>query len=863
MWGKAKSGASFPAHSLLYHMLDVAAVAFTLLSGVLPEAQRTRLLGLFEGSTQDRLRAVVFIAAMHDWGKATPAFQSKVPDLRDALQNRGFSFAESGTLRHGEAGYLLLRDLFRTRDLPSWLDYLRLSTAHHGTIPRRVCLNKAKHRPGERGIGDTWADARQELLADLEKALGPVPNIAALEPSPGDLLVLGGFVSVCDWLGSNTDHFPYTAPDLEPRQYWRKAQAQAQLAVHAAGLRAPSNAKPPHFQTLFPFSPRPLQAVAETLAQETKEPALHIVEAPMGEGKTEAALLLAQGASHHLGADGFYVGMPTKATANQFLWRTRRFLDNTERGAEALVLAHGDASLVDTNFESIHGDDKLIAAEWFQSSKQRLLAPYGVGTIDQALRTVMLVRHHFVGLFGLAGKTVILDEVHAYDDYTGELMEHLVHWLGALGSSVVLLSATLPKSTRERLIRRYLQGRGLPVGSGEPAPSYPRLTTVTSSGVQATSFDAFSEPVSYRVCKRQFESEESEVQFIASELRRHCDNGACVGYIANTVHRAQQVARLLDEVGCRALLIHARLFPEERLRREKAALELVGPDTPQDQQRSPALIVGTQVLEQSLDLDFDVLITDTAPIDLVLQRMGRLHRHTRLRPQNAQSPLLELIVPNSPESTRRICGVYDECVINASLERLDARSSVTLPTDIDALVSEVYDPLDELRGNDAAAVERWGAKLADRQFAHERLIPDANAPEFLEDLEEVQNRYRDPDDPSAGETVRAATRLGESIQVVCLVKRGDEVFLDESSESPFDINAPLRKAEVRSLANRSISVSRPSIRRTLQDDNAENRPTCWKDSALLRHRRLVLFENGEAQVGNETLRLDAHLGLVL
>ncbi|MEJ7654067.1 MAG: HD domain-containing protein [Chloroflexia bacterium] len=353
-----------------------------------------------------------------------------------------------------------------------------------------------------------WQAAREDL-ADRLASLLELPSALLSGLDHANAMKLAGLVSVCDWIGSNEDFFPHaageapTVPELDVESYWRQAREVARRALHELGWSAwrpaPGSLT---FADLFPGKePRPLQTEAVELAESLDGPGLVVVEAPMGEGKTEAAFYLADRWSVDLEQRGVYFALPTQATSNQMYGRAAEFLGSRYPDEVVnLQLAHGQAALHSTERQSFQpgglydeaaGSDgapaTVLAAEWFTHRKRALLAPFGVGTVDQALLAVLQTRHGFVRLFGLAGKTVVVDEVHAYDAYMTTLLSRLLEWLGALGSPVVLLSATLPQRRREDLLRAYARGAGWDAPNELQTAPYPRLswTTARSTGARA------------------------------------------------------------------------------------------------------------------------------------------------------------------------------------------------------------------------------------------------------------------------------------------------------------------------------------------------------------------------------------------
>ena len=298
-----------------------------------------------------------------------------------------------------------------------------------------------------------------------------------------------------------------------------------------------------------------------------------------------------------------------------------------------LQLVHGGTLLNDTfqdlHLSGIHDPEtggEIRAGEWFTSKKRALLSEYGVGTVDQAILPILPVRHNFVRLWGLANRVVLFDEIHAYDAYTGTLLVHLLRWLLALGSSVVLLSATLPPSIRRKLAG--VVGACLP----EQEIGYPRLTVFCPGGVEQSHFEADPE----RRLTLRLQGIAPDLPSMHSALEERLVNGGMGLALVNTVQRAQELYQLFPEGeplehegqrvgkrladGTEVLLFHARFPANRRQAREDVVLEIFGEG---GRRNGTKILLATQVAEQSLDLDFDVIATDLAPIDLVLQRAGR------------------------------------------------------------------------------------------------------------------------------------------------------------------------------------------------------------------------------------------------
>jgi CRISPR-associated endonuclease/helicase Cas3 len=503
------------------------------------------------------------------------------------------------------------------------------------------------------------------------------------------------------------------------------------------------------------------------------------------------------------------------------------------------------------------------AQEWFLPKKRTLLAEHAVGTIDQALLGVLRTRHGFVRLYGLAGKTVILDEVHAYDTFTSTILERLVEWFGALGTTVVLLSATLPSTRRRALLAAYRKGAG---GSSEIAlddAQYPRLTTVTSVEASSVHFVPRSDPVTVEIARI-----DPDVAKIAEVLIGHLHDGGCAGWICNTVNRAQAAYEAIARIdpSLPRLLLHARMLPEDRAEREQRLETLLGPESRGARRPERHVVVGTQVLEQSLDVDFDFLVTDLAPIDLLLQRAGRLHRHRDRSNRSAAHPRPRLRIAYGDGafhsiSIHAVAKVYAEALVRGTLRALQGRTRLTLPDDIEPLIEEVYrgtppETDDELFG---PYIDLFGGSIAQRQNAQVRLLP---RPTDQDDIfGNLRMPFSDDEDPQVHEELLAITRDAErSVQVVCLVGRDGQVFVFEDDTVPILLDLVPDRTLAARLARRTISMSHRKLVPELLSNPV---PPGWQERALLRHRRAVVFTERVAIVAGVRLELHPELGLII
>jgi len=436
---------------------------------------------------------------------------------------------------------------------------------------------------------------------------------------------LAGLTSVADWIGSNERFFP--------SNYTEKSIHKTTTAVHALdaiGFRKAQFVRNLSFHDLFhdPKEPEkiwvPNEMQEKTLAT-VCGPGVYVVEAPMGTGKTEAALW----AGYHLllsgKAMGIYFALPTQATSNRIHLRVNDFLRRIAPETPASRLIHGNSWLMDndcgihpavTDKQGMPFDDARTARDWFASAKRALIAPFGVGTVDQALLGVVAAKHFFVRHFALAGKVVILDEVHSYDLYTGTLIDKLITTLEGLGCTVIVLSATLSGKRRAQIVSHP---EDVEDEAGRPYP----LISGRNEGQSLKPVAAA--PSKSRTVKIDFITREGGVEEAITIAR----NGGAVVWICNTIDAAQKQYRRFAGSAQKELpvgLLHSR-FPYWL--REKIETEWMGRLDKDGKTRCGCILVSTQIVEQSVDLDADLLISELAPTDMLLQRLGRLWRHER------------------------------------------------------------------------------------------------------------------------------------------------------------------------------------------------------------------------------------------
>jgi CRISPR-associated endonuclease/helicase Cas3 len=657
LWAKLKrddTGRVDRWHSLVDHSADVAAVVEALFQVPVIAARLARLAGGdLARVTIARLCALAFL---HDIGKANRGFQSRwQPGVRGAGH-----IAELAWLFRGTGSESLCAAACEALRAPLWETWFTEASwplfdavfAHHGRPWKPDSGAKHDRHWAPEAAYDPIAalkimgDHLIKWFPDAFEQASPLPEMPAFHHAFAGLLMLA------DWLGSDTAFFPYSNGSSTDRMAF--ARPQARLALQDVGLavaapRSAARAARHEFSALFGFRPHPMQTAARL-------PSAHcvVLEAETGSGKTEAALwrflqLFEAGA-----VDGMYFALPTRVAATQAFARIRRFADaafGADRPAVVLavpgqVQADGvpGHSLPDFGFAwDDDPNDAVRQSRWAAAHPKRFLAAQiAVGTIDQALLGAIRTRHAHMRGAMLLRQLLVVDEVHASDRYMEALLSGLLRGHLQAGGHALLLSATLGAAARARLL-----GTAIPEPEAAIATPYPALSWADGRCAIDT-VDTRTKTVA--VAAQNFADQTGQIAALALEAAR---GGAKVLVIRNTVGGAIAAQRALEAMDATAFLFraagvaaphHSRYAAEDRALLDHAVEACLG----KAREAGGIVLIGTQTLEVSLDLDADLLITDLCPADVLLQRIGRLHRHAgRARPAGFETPRAIVLTPEN------------------------------------------------------------------------------------------------------------------------------------------------------------------------------------------------------------------------
>jgi CRISPR-associated endonuclease/helicase Cas3 len=745
-WAKTDPETNLPSLTVQDHCLTVGWVAREL---------STHLPASITDIFPDGWNTLI---AAHDIGKITPGFQLKCPlwkhyeeignqvnKITMATNHAVVSQWHLQTNAHGAAN----------RRTHTWL----MSTgAHHGSYPYGTA-SRIFDEILEGGLEAEFKALRDQLLESLIQEFGDLPTESAKwKTHAARIHLLTGFTIFSDWIGSNTDWFPASLSATSVNMMAKTSDIIQQLCLDSSPRRDLT------FGQLFTnpaqsieFIPRPMQ---QTLLDAIDAPGLYIVEAPMGMGKTEAALAAAYKRCTEGCERGIYFALPTQLTSDRIHTRINQFLDNTIDGPTYQTLVHGNAWLRNNPVRKIstqglrstfanpenEENDTLEAMRWYSSSRKSLIAPYGTGTIDQALLAILPARFAALRYFALAGKVIIIDEVHSFDPYMSALIDRLITYLREAGSTVIILSATLTAARRKKLVKAA-------GGEEDTSPSnYPLITKVSKQSDSAEHFAPTEKLENKGVALHHqhfTENDDSYWQSIADAVSA----GANVVVIRNTVALAQETYRNLKNILTAETsnentgIIHSRFPDWQRQKNEKNWVERLGKDPAR--RPSGSLLVSTQVVEQSVDIDADLMVTDLAPIDLILQRIGRLHRHNHQRPEGFATPSCHILHPPADWNTdanmlkEQLAPhhfIYPPLALWQAATTLGEKTIITLPTDIRPLLESASTLTPDQ--NSPGGVQQF---LADSQQDMQKQLGTATTrgvfSSALEDREGAQTRY--------------------------------------------------------------------------------------------------------------------------
>lgn len=670
-----------PKKSLINHMLETGIVAgcLTDTNGIYhPVLNR---LSEITGYDSDTLLAkIVFICAIHDIGKIHPTFQGRDEETLEVLRQENLNQMSFDTrFRHEQYGANIFDRLsVEDVDIKNSDIIAQIIRMHHQKEQKKNSdIDIIKIDDKEKA--KKWRHIQNEIY-DYIKNIFRFDNLNLINKNinKSELFVVQnailGIMITADWIASNSyvfDNQQYENVD----EFLESRKTQALKFLNNEGLIRQQIPVMQDFRSAFGFNGRPVQNDVEKIVHKNDIKCM-LIESDCGSGKTEAALYAAAVLGNRSGLSGIYMGLPTGVSAEAIQDRVDEFL--TSRGMRNTKLYTSKSMLLR------EPDKKPI---WTDMSRQRLLAASAVGTVDQVMTAARLVRFESVRMDGLASKVLIIDEIHAYDAYMLAVIKDLLKICGELGVPIIMLSATLPISTKNDLLGVLCDG-DIELHNG-----YPMISYVTKDG-------NVHEHVSHQYMPdKKISCELLPILNDNDKIARYAvdavKDGGCECVIMNTVADAICVYDKIKKNkknDCKIILYHSRMTINARDETSQKILAMCGKDRTKRPER--VIIVGTQVLEQSLDVDVDYMITAICPSDLLFQRIGRYHRHGdagTIREHVVVANTVQVLIPSDLSSYGGTEYVYEKCYLDATIDAINEHNGhLLIPSGMPDMINYVY-----------------------------------------------------------------------------------------------------------------------------------------------------------------------------
>lgn len=871
---------------LWMHMIDTAGIVEKLYDERLSKQEKDLFRSLI--SDEKKIRNLfVLMGGLHDIGKMSFVFQQmlleKLPSykyfkgpLKDLTVDRSLN-------HHSLLGMYVLKQNGFSEKLASVVG------SHHGKSQDPLMSGfECAHFRGLYGDDEIWWKKKWSEIIDLWIQMLDIQLSDYSKLKRNALMILCGTIIQADWIASNTTYFPLLSldekesTDIYPKRIedgWKK------LDLPLVWKASEEEMNEEKFKQMFGFLPNEVQQSLMDILAKAKDPGIFVIEAQMGVGKTEAALMAADMLSQKFGSSGVFFGLPTQATANGLYPRFEEWSNHEAHGhTQSIMLAHGMASFNENyacvpkgtaNVDTEDSNSSLIVHEWMQGKHVKMLSDFVIGTVDQSLMMALGCRFVMLRHSGFTGKVVIIDEVHAYDAYMNVYFSRMLEWLGSYHVPVILLSATLPGTRRKELIESYLKGKNKKAkidSSVAELMNYPLISWSDGMEVHYEQVALKEKNKEIYIQKIYLESREEENEKILKLLEDQLDQGGCAGVIVNTVKEAQQLSIELKEKtkdkDFKIIDFHSRFTNIRRSEIEKEVLKLVGKNST-EKERNKVVIVGTQVIEQSLDVDFDVLISELCPIDLLLQRIGRLHRHQRVRPNHLKKAVCYCVVPKSEEENPYKTSVYADWLLYRTMQELPDK--VLIPKDIPTLVGKVYaDPmLEKLTEKERKLWDELEKEKKDSENkAQKHRINKPNNILDSQGLNKIMKENISLNEDQGSASVRDIKPTFKCIlvkqvndhQVVPIDSKYHEMYLDKNKELSYEEIKILTEEKV------SLSLSIPYKSENIErfEKETEKKFSKWIKNKWLKNEFILMFDaNDEYIIGKYRLKYSSEDGLLI
>lgn len=681
-----------PHKTLLSHSLDAGFICEFLLNCTIYQIQAKHLT-THTGLTQQQLSdALSYLCAMHDTGKLHPYFQAKLfdadPSVQEPLEQLyGSSITGFHGYRHEIGSEELLLKILKEKDPEAkhgrnWRALGAILSMHHQGF-HKGC--KADIMLSFKDLPAVWdTELVQPFLTAIDKTF-PV-DVETLFKLSHDIQTwvfstILGVVMTCDWIASSS-HFTSIdlTSDCNIAAYKSQIFDIMDKWVHDVDLTCRFWNDTYSYQNLFYIdAPRPMQNVVATAVSEHPLFDCMLIEAPMGEGKSEAALYTAINTLKNRNLQGIYFALPTGLTAEAMHPRLKEMLRNIGEDDD-VKLSTSTAWLSDLYDETIQQEMLL--------HRCKFLDRFCVGTVDQIMQAAELTYYAELKMLALGAKVIVIDEIHSYDAYMLAVIKVMLQYFKAMSVPVIMLSATLSRKAKDQLLEYYNINNTNYIGS------YPAISVVDNGMLYQYKCLPSSRSATIDTSV-QHDTLSSFYQQAVAQVQ----DGGCLVFVVNSVQNAKksycQIARIVAEQqsDIQLYLMHARLPMTTKEQKINELTTLFGKD--RSQRPKKAIVIATPIIEMSIDLDFDFMYRQIAPIDAIMQSLGRVARHDDAGTIRETGIKPSVVVMDTPSGNRIYAGSRyrqgdDIPILSVTAEILDKHNVVHLPQDIPVLVDKVY-----------------------------------------------------------------------------------------------------------------------------------------------------------------------------
>lgn len=664
-----------PDTLLIDHMMDVGYISESLMRYGRAKSAIKSISKRICIPIPKLIRSISFLCACHDIGKAHPFFINKMykdelPDLFDSLLNRNYTVAQDcSEFRHERYSRDIMRKWFVEKEYDLATErFATLLAFHHQGKEEDGFADRIKIDT----LPEDWKEVQYQIIDKLASIwkFDPIFAISNQYMNGVDYTILSIMVT-SDWIASGSQWKDLLANKKgTKKQLAKKFILENELAYYPIKDRF----KDIKWDNAFDFDKNDLQK--KVIKASKSKPSFMIVEYPCGGGKTEAAIAAATIMGKN--KSGIYLACPTMATAKSM---TLRMADSVKRAGLDFTVPEYDSSVIWSDLDMLSVPSHL----WTSRNRHKMLYPFAVGTVDQIIKTILYYKYACISLIGLSDKVLIIDEVHAYDCYMLTELKALIKWCRFLDIPVILLSATLPTLTKEQL----LVAAGCSKNALVNKDAYPLITTYSKE----KGLNFIEVPCDGRVFNLNIvETPELDKEW---EHQLSLKYDGCTAFIKGTVDDTWELFDYAKKKRLRTLMFHSRDSVVHKENKTLKLLKLLGKDKSHRPKR--LAVTATSIIEQSLDIDFDRMVTSVAPIDLLIQRFGRVWRHSdegTIREHGTVVNPLTIIIPT--QQNKFLTNLYNKVILYKTVYALKGITQLDTVKDARRLIDTVYSTRDLL-----------------------------------------------------------------------------------------------------------------------------------------------------------------------